>query len=166
MSWASSQTLGAQFGVCSVSDSLPPPPGLLSGHPVPTVWRPAPPHHRDHQRPRHVRAQALRQGQPREGECHPSTSNRDGMFVSLLLCLCNSRVDFPLLSCWRPPTSWKTWVWTAWTRWRSSWPWRTSSVSQCSSCSLRKLSWNSTNWRFRPELWKLASKTEDVTTDS
>ena len=43
-------------------------PGPLSGCVVPTVWRPAPPHSRDHQRPRYVRPQALRQDQPREGE--------------------------------------------------------------------------------------------------
>jgi len=42
----------------------------------------------------------------------------------------NVRVASSLLrSCRRRPTSWKTWVWTVWTRWRSSWPWRTSSVS-------------------------------------
>lgn len=35
---------------------------------VPTVWRPAAPHSREHQRPRHVRPQALRQDQPREGQ--------------------------------------------------------------------------------------------------
>lgn len=36
-------------------------PGPLGECVVPTVWRPAPPHPRDHQRPCHVRPQALRQ---------------------------------------------------------------------------------------------------------
>lgn len=43
-------------------------PDPLSGRVVPTVWGPAPPHHRVDQRPRHVRPQALRQDQPWEGE--------------------------------------------------------------------------------------------------
>lgn len=46
----------------------PPLPGALSGRAVPTVWGPAPPHRREHRRPRHVRPQALRQDQPWEGE--------------------------------------------------------------------------------------------------
>lgn len=36
----------------------------LSGRVVQTVWKLAPPHPREHQRPRHVRPQALRQDQP------------------------------------------------------------------------------------------------------
>lgn len=48
--------------------SVPSSSGLLGERPMSTVRRPAPPHPRDHQRPRHVCAQALRQDQPREGE--------------------------------------------------------------------------------------------------
>lgn len=53
----------------SASPIIPAPDPLspldpLSGRVVPTVWGPAPPHPREHQRPCHVRPQALRQDQP------------------------------------------------------------------------------------------------------
>lgn len=58
----------------------------LSGPVVPTVWRPAPPHYRVHQRSCHVCPQALRQDQPWEGESEhrwaKEWSVKDGCVVS------------------------------------------------------------------------------------
>lgn len=79
--------------------SSSPPVGALSGHAVPKVWGPAPPHRREHQRPCHVRPQALRQDQPWEGEprlaaCPPRPLAREHFSVLSAKC----RFYLPLFS--------------------------------------------------------------------